>query len=92
MIHVRRRVVWVRFIFDHPYSVLTWDISRFIFWGMSYMVLYPGRSKWANYWRIAETLVNYLLILIGLYILGAGTYVRALFELMHLCDATHLFP
>ncbi|EIM83528.1 uncharacterized protein STEHIDRAFT_101802 [Stereum hirsutum FP-91666 SS1] len=47
----------------------------FIFWGMSYMVLYPGRLKWANYWRIAETLVNYLLIIIGLYILGAGSYV-----------------
>lgn len=56
------------------------------------MVLYPGRLKWANYWRIAETLVNYLLILIGLYILGAGSYVRPLFELMYLYDETHLCP
>ncbi|VDC08000.1 unnamed protein product [Peniophora sp. CBMAI 1063] len=47
----------------------------FIYWGMAYLTLYPGRSKWAGTIRTGETLVNYALIGLGLYILGAGTYV-----------------
>ncbi|EPQ53016.1 neutral amino acid permease [Gloeophyllum trabeum ATCC 11539] len=47
----------------------------FIFWGMAYLTFYPGASKWAGPWRTAETLLNYFLILVGLYMLVAGTYV-----------------
>ncbi|KZV65578.1 hypothetical protein PENSPDRAFT_745041 [Peniophora sp. CONT] len=48
---------------------------RFIYWAMAYFTLYPGRSKWAGPMRTGETLVNCALIVLGLYVLGAGTYV-----------------
>ncbi|KZO95842.1 hypothetical protein CALVIDRAFT_549934 [Calocera viscosa TUFC12733] len=47
----------------------------FIFWGMAYLTLYPGTTRWRGYGRIMETLLNYFLIVFGLYILIAGTYV-----------------
>jgi len=47
----------------------------FIFWGMAYLTLYPGRQKWTGTGRVLETLLNYFLIIFGLYILVAGTYV-----------------
>ncbi|KAK7013729.1 kinase domain-containing protein [Favolaschia claudopus] len=47
----------------------------FIYWAMAYMMLYPGKSKWAGPKRSLETLFNYFLIVFGLYILIAGTYV-----------------
>ncbi|KIJ51173.1 hypothetical protein M422DRAFT_157876 [Sphaerobolus stellatus SS14] len=47
----------------------------FIFWGMAYLTLYPGNAKWAGPLRIFETLVNYVLIGLGLFILGPGIYV-----------------
>ncbi|KZP22959.1 hypothetical protein FIBSPDRAFT_859162 [Athelia psychrophila] len=47
----------------------------FIFWGMAYLTLYPGALKWAGPARTLETLFNYFLILLGLYILVAGTYI-----------------
>ena len=47
---------------------------RFIFWGMAYLTLYPGASKWAGPWRSAETLLNCGIIFFGFYILVAGTY------------------
>ncbi|KAF7986703.1 hypothetical protein HWV62_20230 [Athelia sp. TMB] len=50
----------------------------FVFWGMAYLTLYPGALKWEGPWRTLETLFNYFLILLGLYILVAGTYVRPL--------------
>jgi hypothetical protein len=43
---------------------------------MAYLILYPGQEKWNGKWRTAETLLNYFLILFGLYMLVAGTYVR----------------
>jgi len=46
----------------------------FIFWAMAYLTLYPGATKWAGPWRSAETLFNYFLILVGVYVLIAGTY------------------
>ncbi|RPD53679.1 hypothetical protein L226DRAFT_480597 [Lentinus tigrinus ALCF2SS1-7] len=46
----------------------------FIFWGMAYLTLYPGASRWAGQWRTAETLLNYGLIVFGFYVLVAGTY------------------
>jgi hypothetical protein len=49
----------------------------FIFWGMAYLTLYPGATRWAGPWRSAETLLNYFWIAFGLYVLIAGTYVRA---------------
>ncbi|KZS95173.1 hypothetical protein SISNIDRAFT_439216 [Sistotremastrum niveocremeum HHB9708] len=47
----------------------------FIFWGMAYLTLYPGERKWKGFWRSSETVLNYSLIVIGLFILIAGTYV-----------------
>ncbi|KAJ6546978.1 transmembrane amino acid transporter protein-domain-containing protein [Mycena capillaripes] len=47
----------------------------FIYWGMAYLILYPGRSRWEGPWRSFETLVNYVLIALGFFVLVAGTYV-----------------
>ncbi|KAI0048464.1 hypothetical protein FA95DRAFT_1557963 [Auriscalpium vulgare] len=47
----------------------------FIFWGMAYLSFYPGAKKWAGIGRSAETLLNFGLILLGFYVLVAGTYV-----------------
>ncbi|THU90614.1 hypothetical protein K435DRAFT_728243 [Dendrothele bispora CBS 962.96] len=47
----------------------------FIYWGMAYLTLYPGKSKWAGSLRSVETLFNYFLIALGFYVLVAGTYV-----------------
>ncbi|KAF8191438.1 transmembrane amino acid transporter protein-domain-containing protein [Mycena galopus ATCC 62051] len=47
----------------------------FIYWGMAYLILYPGKTRWAGPWRSFETLVNYFLIVFGLFTLIAGTYV-----------------
>lgn len=43
---------------------------------MAYLLLYPGKARWAGPWRTVETLMNYFFIAFGFYILGAGTYVR----------------
>lgn len=50
--------------------------SRFIFWAMAYLSLHPGKTKWDGTFRSLETLFNYFLILLGVYVLVAGTYVR----------------
>ncbi|KAK7438609.1 hypothetical protein VKT23_017943 [Stygiomarasmius scandens] len=47
----------------------------FIFWAMAYLTLYPGKERWSGVMRSLETLMNYFFILLGLYILVAGTYV-----------------
>jgi hypothetical protein len=47
----------------------------FIFWGIAYMQLHPGPTRWAGPWRTLETLLNYFFIAFGVYILGVGTYV-----------------
>ncbi|KAJ7118782.1 transmembrane amino acid transporter protein-domain-containing protein [Mycena epipterygia] len=47
----------------------------FIYWGMAYLILYPGKTRWAGPWRSFETLFNYFLIAVGFFMLGAGTYV-----------------
>ncbi|KAJ3539772.1 hypothetical protein NM688_g6317 [Phlebia brevispora] len=46
----------------------------FVFWGMAYLTFYPGAKKWAGFWRSFETLLNYAIILLGFYVLVAGTY------------------
>ncbi|KAJ6582831.1 transmembrane amino acid transporter protein-domain-containing protein [Mycena sp. CBHHK59/15] len=46
----------------------------FIYWGMAYLILYPGKTRWAGPWRSFETLVNIFLIVLGLFVLVAGTY------------------
>ena len=46
----------------------------FIFWGMAYLTLYPGKTRWAGAWRSARTLLNYFIILVGAFILVGGTY------------------
>ncbi|KIJ62406.1 hypothetical protein HYDPIDRAFT_94458 [Hydnomerulius pinastri MD-312] len=47
----------------------------FIFWGMAYLQLYPRVKRWESTWRSVETAFNYFLILLGFYVLIAGTYV-----------------
>jgi len=47
----------------------------FIYWAMCYLILYPSSERWKGTWRSAETLLNYFLILFGLYMTVAGTYV-----------------
>ncbi|KAJ7314793.1 transmembrane amino acid transporter protein-domain-containing protein [Mycena albidolilacea] len=47
----------------------------FIYWAMAYLILYPGKTRWAGRRRTIETLFNYFLIAFGLYIFFAGTYV-----------------
>ncbi|KDQ19048.1 hypothetical protein BOTBODRAFT_153954 [Botryobasidium botryosum FD-172 SS1] len=47
----------------------------FIFWGMAYLTLYPGETKWHGAGRSLETVFNWSLIVLGLYMLVAGTYV-----------------
>jgi hypothetical protein len=51
------------------------SLSRFIFWGMAYLTLYPGKARWAGAGRSTETLLNYAFIIFGFYVLVAGTYV-----------------
>ncbi|KAI0065079.1 hypothetical protein BV25DRAFT_1906208 [Artomyces pyxidatus] len=47
----------------------------FIFWGLAYLSFYPGAKKWASPGRSLETILNYVLIVFGVYMLVAGTYV-----------------
>ncbi|KAJ7785436.1 hypothetical protein B0H14DRAFT_2958689 [Mycena olivaceomarginata] len=47
----------------------------FVYWAMCYLILYPPSERWSSMWRSAETLLNYFLILFGLYMTVAGTYV-----------------
>ncbi|KZV78857.1 hypothetical protein EXIGLDRAFT_736347 [Exidia glandulosa HHB12029] len=48
----------------------------FIFWGMAYLSLHATKeARWGTPLRSAETVLNYGLILFGLYTLVAGTYV-----------------
>lgn len=42
---------------------------------MAYLSLHPGQEKWNGTLRTLETLLNYVLILVGMYIIVAGTYV-----------------
>lgn len=42
---------------------------------MAYLTLYPGDKKWAGIWRSAETVLNYVIIVFGFYVLVAGSYV-----------------
>ncbi|KAK7035767.1 kinase domain-containing protein [Favolaschia claudopus] len=44
----------------------------FIYWGMAYFLMNPDKTK---SWRNPETWLNYFLIALGFYMLGAGTYV-----------------
>ncbi|KAM5545046.1 hypothetical protein V8D89_001157 [Ganoderma adspersum] len=46
----------------------------FIFWGLAYLTLYPGKTRWAGPWRSAQTALNYFIILVGAFILVGGTY------------------
>ncbi|KAL0571542.1 hypothetical protein V5O48_010418 [Marasmius crinis-equi] len=47
----------------------------FIFWALAYFELTPRATRWAGLGKSFETLVNYFFILLGLFILVAGTYV-----------------
>ncbi|KAL0946450.1 hypothetical protein HGRIS_012673 [Hohenbuehelia grisea] len=47
----------------------------FIFWGMAYLAMHPPSTRWSGIGRSLETLLNYFFILLGFYVLIAGTYV-----------------
>uniref|UniRef100_A0A0W0F1G1 Amino acid transporter transmembrane domain-containing protein n=1 Tax=Moniliophthora roreri TaxID=221103 RepID=A0A0W0F1G1_MONRR len=47
----------------------------FIFWAMAYFELNPGKKRWESVSKIIQSIVNYFFILLGIYILVAGTYV-----------------
>ncbi|KAK1232882.1 hypothetical protein PQX77_003995 [Marasmius sp. AFHP31] len=47
----------------------------FIFWALAYFQLNPGKKRWNGVSKTVQTIVNYFFILLGLYILVAGTYV-----------------
>ncbi|ESK83006.1 neutral amino acid [Moniliophthora roreri MCA 2997] len=47
----------------------------FIFWAMAYFELNPGKKRWESVSKIVQSIVNYFFILLGLYVLVAGTYV-----------------
>ncbi|EIM83842.1 uncharacterized protein STEHIDRAFT_132960 [Stereum hirsutum FP-91666 SS1] len=64
--------------FSDLLSLMSSLFGEFIFWGMSYLVLYPRGSRWSSPLRKAETMLNYFLIVFGFYITGAGTYVSVL--------------
>lgn len=57
----------------------------FIFWAMAYLSLHPGKTKWDGTFRSLETLFNYFLILLGVYVLVAGTYtsVQSIIDSYH---------
>ncbi|TRM66769.1 transmembrane amino acid transporter protein-domain-containing protein [Schizophyllum amplum] len=57
----------------------------FIFWAMAYLTLHPGAKKWDGPLKTFETLVNYALIVLGVYIIGAGTYtsVQSIIDSYH---------
>ena len=57
----------------------------FIFWALAYFTLHQGAKKWDGPIKSIESIINYGLILIGVYIIGAGTYVSTLF----LLDGVH---
>ena len=42
---------------------------------MAYLTLNPGPKKWATPLRSLETLINYGLIVLGIFVLGPGVYV-----------------
>lgn len=46
---------------------------------MTYLTLNHGAKKWATPLRSFETIVNYALILLGIFILGPGVYVSSAF-------------
>lgn len=47
---------------------------------MAYLTLNPGTKKWATPLRSLETLINYGLILLGIFVLGPGVYVSRIFQ------------
>ncbi|KAJ6598012.1 transmembrane amino acid transporter protein-domain-containing protein [Mycena sp. CBHHK59/15] len=60
--------------FSDMLSLMSSLFGVFIYWGMAYLILYPGKTRWAGPWRSFETLVNIFLIVLGLFVLVAGTY------------------
>ncbi|KAJ8091719.1 hypothetical protein PM082_020954 [Marasmius tenuissimus] len=72
-----RRMVWVS-IHIQSGSCCGTDVvnrERFIFWALAYFELNPGKKRWSGVSKTVQTIVNYFFILLGLYILVAGTYV-----------------
>ncbi|KAL1663023.1 transmembrane amino acid transporter protein-domain-containing protein [Schizophyllum commune] len=57
----------------------------FIFWALAYFTLHPGAKKWDGPIKSIESIINYGLILIGVYIIGAGTYtsVQSIIDSYH---------
>ncbi|KAJ3900758.1 transmembrane amino acid transporter protein-domain-containing protein [Lentinula edodes] len=64
--------------FSDLLSLMSSLFGMFIYWGLAYLILYPCNKRWNGFRRSVETLFNYFLVLFGLYILIAGTYVSNL--------------
>ncbi|KAJ7063542.1 transmembrane amino acid transporter protein-domain-containing protein [Mycena amicta] len=45
----------------------------FIYWGMAYLIIYPKEERWKGL-RSFETVINYFLIVFGIFMLVGGTY------------------
>ncbi|KAF7294697.1 Protein kinase domain-containing protein [Mycena indigotica] len=45
----------------------------FIYWGMAYLIIYPKEERWKGL-RGFETMMNYFLIVFGVFMLVGGTY------------------
>ncbi|KAJ7222941.1 transmembrane amino acid transporter protein-domain-containing protein [Mycena rebaudengoi] len=60
--------------FSDMLSLMSSLFGAFIYWGMAYLLLHPGQTRWAGPLRSFETLVNYFLIALGFFMLVAGTY------------------
>ncbi|GLB42688.1 putative transmembrane amino acid transporter protein [Lyophyllum shimeji] len=63
----------------------------FIFWAMAYLHLNPGKAKWNGTLKSLETLLNYFFILLGVYVLVAGTYT-SIQSIIDSYAANHSFP
>jgi len=73
---MHRLLVWVSTRSNEMVDQVTQNRDyRFIYWGLAYLTMYPGMSKWAGPRRSFETSFNYFLIALGFYVLVAGTYV-----------------
>ncbi|KAG6852968.1 hypothetical protein C0991_007811 [Blastosporella zonata] len=51
----------------------------FIFWAMAYFYLNPGQKKWNGALKSMETIMNYFIFALGIFILIGGLYVRWIF-------------
>jgi hypothetical protein len=49
-------------------------LEQFIFWAFAYKVLYKRTGYWTSASRTAETLLNFVMLLVGAFFFVGGTY------------------